>query len=176
MVGASSNALDASGGFEHLSNQTPLEQLAGSIPFGCAFSCDVVTAGQPREEHFTALAEAGVKVILDIRAEHEPRGLDEPGFVRATGMEYVALPVTSQTLGDAEFDTVRDMMSDTSKRPIVVHCQSANRVGAVLIPYLVLDLGLAPDAAIEEAVRAGLRAQELADIAFDYVNRQLASR
>lgn len=154
---------------------TEREQLQAIVPglmnAGCPLP-GVATAGQPTMEEFESLAKAGYRTVLDLRAPDEPRGFDEPAIVRATGMEYVNIPVTPATLGDDEFDRFRDLMNDEERRPVVIHCGTANRVGALLIPWLVLDQGRDPDDALQTAIEVGLRSQELADIARDYIARK----
>lgn len=135
----------------------------------------VLTAGQPDARHLEALAKAGYRTVLDLRAPDEPRPFDEAAEVRRLGMEYVNLPVTADTLGDETFDRFRALMRDPDRRPLLLHCASANRVGALLIPYLVLDEGRSPDEAVELAVQVGLRSEELRDAALDYVRRARAS-
>lgn len=89
-------------------------------------------------------------------------------------MEYVALPVTPETLVDATFDRMRALLKDHDKRPIVVHCQSANRVGGVMLPFLVLDEGRTPEDALALAGEIGLRNPDYARMAIDYVRRHSA--
>ncbi|HEX7050893.1 MAG TPA: protein tyrosine phosphatase family protein [Longimicrobiales bacterium] len=131
----------------------------------------VATAGQPTEEEIGRLAAAGYRTVLDLRAPDEPRGYEEEKAVRDAGMEYINLPVTPQTLDDASFDRFRELLRDPARRPIVVHCGSANRVGALLFPYLTLDEGRDPDEAFQMALDVGLRSQALADLASAYIQR-----
>ena len=133
----------------------------------------IAAAGQPREEHLRQLAESGYKAVVDLRAPEEPRGYDEAAAAREAGLEYVNLPVAGPP-EDETFDHFRQVMRDPSKRPVLVHCGSANRVGALLIPYLVLDEGQGPQEALNTAVSVGLRSRELADAALAYVNRKRA--
>jgi protein tyrosine phosphatase (PTP) superfamily phosphohydrolase (DUF442 family) len=121
------------------------------------------------------LASAGVRTVVDLRAPNEPRGHDEPDAVRAAGMAYVPIPVTQLTLSDEQFDAVRNLLRDPARRPIVVHCASSNRVGALLLPYFALDKKQPLEKAIELAMDAGLRSQDLATLAVDYVRRHSAS-
>jgi protein tyrosine phosphatase (PTP) superfamily phosphohydrolase (DUF442 family) len=146
------------------------EIVPGLANAGCPLP-GVATGGQPAEEEFRRLAEAGYRTVVDLRAPDEPRGIDEPDVVRRAGMEYVNLPVTAQTLDDATFDRFRSLMKDPAHRPMLVHCASANRVGAILIPYLILDEGKDPSEALEIAAEVGLRSRELADMALAYVER-----
>jgi protein tyrosine phosphatase (PTP) superfamily phosphohydrolase (DUF442 family) len=129
----------------------------------------VATAGQPEGEHFERLAEAGYRMVIDLRTTGEERGLNEPGVVRRAGMEYVSIPVGHGDIDDGTFDRFRELMADRSLRPLLVHCSSANRVRALLVPYLVLDEGRSAQEAIELASRVGLRSEELKRAALRYV-------
>lgn len=128
----------------------------------------VVTAGQPDEEHIRRLAEAGYKTIIDLRATEEDRGLDEGEIVREAGMIYVNLPVGHETIDDETFGWFRRLMTDSGRRPALVHCSSANRVGALLIPYLILDEGKGREEALERATKVGLSSEELKQAALRY--------
>lgn len=152
-----------------------LESVLANVPYGTCPLPGIGAAGQPAASDWTDLAAAGVRTVVDLRAPNEPRGHDEPDAVRAAGMAYVAIPVTQMTLHDEQFDAVRTLLRDPSRRPIVVHCASSNRVGALLLPYFVLDEQQPLDKAIELAIDAGLRSQELATLAVDYVRRHSAS-
>lgn len=129
----------------------------------------VVTAGQSTQEHFERLAEAGYRTVIDLRESEEQRGLDEPEVVQQAGMEYVSIPVGHDDIDDENFDQFRELMADQERRPVLVHCSSANRVGAVLIPYLLLDEDKSPEEAREIAARVGLRRRKLEKAAFRYV-------
>ena len=154
---------------------TTLESVLSTVPYGTCPLPGIGAAGQPGSNDWTDLARAGVRTVVDLRAPNEPRGHDEPDAVRAAGMTYVSIPVTQATLKDEQFDAVRDLLRDPSRRPIVVHCASSNRVGALLLPYFVLDDKQSLEKAIELAIDAGLRSQELATLAVDYVRRHSAS-
>ena len=136
----------------------------------------IVTAGQPRADQFASLAAGGISTVIDIRAPGEPRGFDEPAAARAAGMEYHNIPVVAGALTAAEFDQVRDLLRTPEKRPVLFHCASANRVGALLLPYLVLDEQRSPDEALQIARDVGLRSEELAQTAFDYIRGQQDGR
>ena len=132
---------------------------------------DIATAGQPEAGHFRRLAEAGYRTVIDLRAPGEDRRLNEPEAVGRSGMEYVSLPMGHEDVEEGTFDRFRELMADRERRPVLVHCSSANRVGALLIPYLVLDEGKGAEEALEVAARVGLRSDELERAAFRYVAR-----
>jgi protein tyrosine phosphatase (PTP) superfamily phosphohydrolase (DUF442 family) len=152
-----------------------LESVLTTIPYGTCPLPGIGAAGQPGAGAWDALAKAGAHTVVDLRAPSEPRGYDEPAAVKAAGLEYVALPVTQLTLTDAQFDALRGILRDPARRPIVVHCASSNRVGALLLPYFALDEKQPLEKAIELAIESGLRSQDLAAMAVDYVRRHSAS-
>lgn len=139
------------------------ELMNGSCPLP-----DVAAAGQPPADHFQRLADAGYRTVIDLRHPTESRGFDEAAAVRAVGLRYENIPVTPQTLGDADFDRFRAVLEQAANRPALVHCGSANRVGALLIPYLMLDEGRTANDALQAAQQVGLRSQDLADAALHY--------
>lgn len=130
----------------------------------------VATGGQPEPGDLEALAAAGFRTVLDTRDPREPRGYDEARAVEAAGMEYVNVPVGG-AITDGLFQTVRKLMTDPARRPVLVHCATGNRVGIVLIPWMVLDEGMSDREALNAAVRMGLRSPQMAQIAFDYAAR-----
>lgn len=130
----------------------------------------LATGGQPDPADLAALAESGFRAILDTREPHERRGFDEPAAARQAGLEYINVPIGA-ALDDGVFDRVREVMRDESRRPLLVHCATGNRVGVALIPYLILDEGKTPADAIVLAMRMGMRAPQFAHLALQYVAR-----
>jgi protein tyrosine phosphatase (PTP) superfamily phosphohydrolase (DUF442 family) len=145
--------------------------LAASLPYGGAPVPGIITAGQITAASLGPLCAAGITRVLDIRMLAEPRGFDEPTAVRAAGLEYIAVPFTAATLDDGIFDRVRAVLRDAPQRPVLFHCATANRVGAALIPYLVLDLHMSREDAMHTAGRVGLRSSDMAQAALEYVER-----
>ena len=131
----------------------------------------VATAGQPEEGHFGRLASAGYRAVIHLRGPGEDRGLDEPEAIRRAGMEYANLPVGYEDVDDETFERFRELMAEPERRPVLVHCASANRVGALLIPYLILDEGMTAEEASRAASRVGLRNGKLRRAALRYAAR-----
>ena len=154
-----------------MADRPELKDVAATLPFGGAPTEGVITAGQPTAEQLSSLGAAGCVTVVDLRAPAEPRGYDEPAAVADAGMEYFPLSVTSDTLGDTQFDRIREILKDRADRPILVHCASANRVGALLIPFFMLDEGRSEPDALALAKQVGLRSPEMAAKALDYVRR-----
>ncbi len=55
---------------------------------------------------------------------------------------------------------------------MLVHCSSANRVGALLIPYFVLDEEKSTEEAVKIASEVGLKSDELKQAALRYAERR----
>jgi len=134
----------------------------------------LVTGGQPSAQHLTALKRAGCEGVLDIRDPMEPRPFRTPEDVRAAGLEYVNIPVGHGAVPHATFEHVRTIVRDlvAGGRKTLFHCASGNRVGATMIPYLMLDRGLSEDDAVLEAMKMGTRSAELIESALGYVESQ----
>ena len=106
--------------------------LAAVADLGTVVPVDgITTAGQPNAEQFGVFAEKGYVAVLDLRTEGEDRGLDEPAVVAGLGMEYVPFPIGR---GDVTFEKARalDELIAGYDKPVLVHCGSANRVGALM--------------------------------------------
>jgi protein tyrosine phosphatase (PTP) superfamily phosphohydrolase (DUF442 family) len=148
-----------------------LEAIAG-VPNPHEPVAGLVTGGQPGPGDLAALKAAGCEVLLDMRHPMEPRPYRAPDAVRAAGLEYRSLPVGHDPGDDATLETVRNALRElVGARPVFAHCGSGNRTGAALIPYLMLDRGLAEDDAVMEAMRMGTRSAALIEWALDYVRR-----
>jgi protein tyrosine phosphatase (PTP) superfamily phosphohydrolase (DUF442 family) len=68
------------------------------------------------------------------------------------------------------FDATRKLLVE-AERPILVHCASANRTGAIWLVFRVLDTGLEYDAALAEAKQSGLRSAAFEAKAKGYIDR-----
>jgi protein tyrosine phosphatase (PTP) superfamily phosphohydrolase (DUF442 family) len=149
---------------------SPVQALSG-VPNACQLFPGVVTGGQPSSAHLAAFHDAGGRVVLDLRDAMEPRPLDEPATVTALGMEYVNVPIGPHSLTDATLDRVREVLHGAGDRLVLVHCGSGSRVGAALLPFLMLDHGLEEEDAVGQAMRVGLRSAELLEWGLDYTRR-----
>ncbi len=131
----------------------------------------VFAASQPAALDLELAQEAGVRTVVNLRHESEVTDFDEPALARALGLTYVSIPWSGvDELTDEVFDRAREVLQ-TAERPLLLHCHSANRVGAVWLPWRVLDGGLSWDAALAEAEQVGLKTPAFVDRARDYVLR-----
>ena len=135
---------------------SPLKvDLQNVVETGAVRPVDGMTsAGQPDEAAFRVFADSGYAAVIDLRTEGESRGLDEPAVVEGLGMDYVSLPIGRDGIS---FENARqlDKLIRSYDGPVLVHCGSANRVGALLALRASLE-GADDEAAIEAGVEGGL--------------------
>jgi len=130
----------------------------------------VSTAGQPKDTAFAKLAENGYKSVLSLRTPTE--GIDltkEKELVEKTGMKFVNIPVVSN---DPKPEQVADFIKavkEKANQPMLIHCGSANRVGAFWMIYRVVDQGWTEEKALEEATQIGLTSATLKTFAHEYI-------
>ncbi len=120
--------------------------------------------GQPTAEAFGTAQEMGVKVVVNLRSDHEMAAMDfdEAALVERLGMKYVAIPITSESFGPADTDALKEVLGKTSG-PVLIHCASSNRVGALWAMYLHRHRGVALDDALARGRQAGLRSEALVE-------------
>jgi uncharacterized protein (TIGR01244 family) len=129
---------------------------------------DTYLGSQPSEADLEALAGAGVTTVINLRHAREVE-FDEQEVVEGLGLTYVNVPFGSPAeLDDEILDAGRAALRE-AQGPVLLHCASCNRVGAIWIAHRVLDDGIGLEDAVKEAKTAGLRSTELVDKARAYV-------
>lgn len=122
-------------------------------------------AGQVDEASFKRLAdEKGIVTVVNIRGQSEidSLGFDEKATVEALGAAYVHIPVSPATLSAEDVKRFAAAV-EASDGPVLLHCGSSNRVGAMWAAYLVMERGMDVETAIERGRAAGLRADSLVE-------------
>jgi uncharacterized protein (TIGR01244 family) len=92
----------------------------------------LTSAGQPNLQQFELIAEAGYEAVIDLRGANEDRGLDEAAVLEELGLDYVVLPVSSPDAVSMENAGHLDEILSGYDGPVLIHCGSGNRVGALL--------------------------------------------
>lgn len=91
------------------------------------------SAGQPTAEQLQTLSAHGIGVVIDLRADSETPELDEAALVRSLGLDYHNLPVGGAAgLTRGNVQALDRLIADAGDRPLLVHCASGNRVGAMM--------------------------------------------
>ncbi|MFQ6006824.1 MAG: hypothetical protein ACE5OQ_15135, partial [Woeseia sp.] len=92
----------------------------------------ITAAGQPNEDGLRELKADGYAAVIDLRTAGEDRGLDEQAVVEELGMEYVSLPIAGKDGVNFENARLLDQILSEYEQPVLVHCGTSNRVGALL--------------------------------------------
>lgn len=133
----------------------------------------LVVSGQPSPRQLAELKAAGTEIVIDARDPMEPRDFDEAASVTQLGMTYINAPIAWGALDDGTMDRVLAALRTAKGTPSLLHCNSANRTGGPLIAFLMLDHGMDEPAAVDAAMRAGLRSAELMEWAIGYARARL---
>jgi uncharacterized protein (TIGR01244 family) len=135
----------------------------------------ITAAGQPTAAALEAAAKAGYKSVIDLRPLAEDHGFDEKATVEGLGMSYVNLPVAGAAGVTYATASELDTLLATLPKPVLLHCATSNRVGAMLAlrakangadAEAALELGVANGLgsglkpAVEQTLASGLDCQE----------------
>jgi len=145
------------------------------------FECGTITrlhtyqgiflASQPSPEDLEQAKAGGVVTVVNLRHGAEHPEFDEKLFVEGLGLRYINIPWNgADELTDEVFERARDVLRN-EHRPVLMHCSSANRVGAVWLPWRVLDGGLEFEEALAEAKIIGLKSPAYEEAARAYIDR-----
>lgn len=148
------------------------EGSLGSTPMLVADG-DIYLGGQPSPKDFSDAARDGsLRSVLNYRRAEESTGFDEPALLAGLGLEYHHLPYNGAAeLTDEVFDGTFRII-ESAPRPLMIHCASGNRVGAVWMAWRQLRDGYTEEEALAEARRAGLRSEAYVEVARRYVERR----
>lgn len=91
----------------------------------------VVAAGRLQPDDIAKLQQAGIRHVIDLTLDAETPDFDEAKLVEAAGMRYSNLPLRGAADLTRENTIAFDELMRTAERPVLVHCSSANRVGAM---------------------------------------------
>ena len=141
----------------HAAPDTLKVDIDDVVDAGAVKAVDGVTsAGQPSEEALRVFSDSGYAAVIDLRGENEDRGMDdEQAVVEELGMDYVAFPIASRDGVSFENAERLDALIEQYDGPVLVHCGSGNRVGALLALRESLN-GASDEEALEHGREGGL--------------------
>lgn len=116
----------------------------------------VLTGGQPTFDQLKQAAETGFKAVINLRAKNELPDTDqEKVWVEGSGMNYIHIPVAvTEGLTPQNAKVFADVLSKVENYPLIVHCKSGERVGAMF----ALKVFHIDEKEIDEALLVGERA------------------
>ncbi len=120
----------------------------------------ILSGGRISADDLPALRAAGIAHVIDLTPDAETPDFDEAAAVRAAGMRYDNLPIAGPGDLGPEAVAAFDRLLRDAEGPVLVHCASGNRVGALAALRAALVAGQPEEAAIAEGKRWGLRSLE----------------
>jgi len=147
-------------------NYASAADAAPQAPFGDKVSTALInynratpyigTAGRYDPAAVTEIKTLGFITVIDLRAQSEKGMSGVAQAVQAAGLEYVNIPVTTKAPTDDQVQEFARLVEDPANYPILVNCQSANRVGAMWALHRA-SAGVPVEVAIEEGRTTGLK-------------------
>ena len=119
----------------------------------------VFASGQPTQEQIQTLAEVGIRHVISLRPDEEI-DWDESGLVNSAGMEFHSIPVAgADGVTTENARSLAQLLAQLDGQPVLVHCGSSNRVGA-LRAVTARDGGASLEDALAEGRRWGMTRME----------------
>ena len=118
----------------------------------------VFSSGQPTQEQLDTLSTAGIKHVINLRTAGELEEWDEREYVESLGgVTYHSIPVQAPNdINVLKAASLQALLKSFGDEPVLLHCGSGNRAGA-LVAVIEGELeGKDADAAVEEGKRWGL--------------------
>lgn len=137
--------------------------FAERIPFGHQVATvqnytraapQIATSGLIGDGGVPLLAAHGFKTVIDMRTVNEGTR-KEKALVEGGGMVYVNIPMTVANISDEHLEAFTKAIEESPK-PVLVHCGSGNRAGAIWASYRITQ-GIDPEEALAEGRKAGMR-------------------
>lgn len=109
------------------------------------------TSGRLSQDDIAKLEAAGIRHVIDLAQDNETPDFDEAAAVQAAGIGYDNLPIAGpDALTRANVEAFDRLLAD-AQGPVLVHCASSNRVGAMA----ALRAAWIEGVPVEEAIAAG---------------------
>lgn len=137
---------------------------SGRVPFGhqvfqvqnySRATDQIAISGLIGDGGIKSLASHGFKTIIDMRTPNEGTAA-EKAIVDINGMNYINIPMTVAGISEEQLSAFTKAI-ESAEKPVLIHCGSGNRAGAMWAVYLIKK-GTDPEQAIEAGRKAGMRA------------------
>ena len=122
----------------------------------------IVTGGQPTFDQLKKASELGFRAVINLRTDAEqPSPAQESSWVEKLGMKYYHIPVAgAKGLTLKNTKTLASALLSPQDYPLIVHCASGNRVGALFSLKAFYIDGKNTIEAIKVGKKAGLTSLE----------------
>jgi uncharacterized protein (TIGR01244 family) len=122
--------------YKTMENESFVKKISSTLinlPNGLVPFENTLTGGQPTFDQLKKASETGFKAVINLRADGElPAPEQELTWVEGLGMKYFHIPVAgAEGLTLENTRLFAEVLSKTENYPLIVHCKSGNRVGAL---------------------------------------------
>lgn len=118
---------------------TPADPRLAEIINFREYAPGFASAGQPTEEQFSVIAEAGYERVIYIAFSNNPNAVaNADQVVKGLGMDYVHIPVDWNNPTSRDFYTFADAMQRFPDQKTLLHCQVNARATAFSFLYRVI--------------------------------------
>lgn len=129
----------------------------------------------PDADKLRQAAQEGFRSVVNMQTEGERKGIGPQAEARAAekaGLTYLHHPVDGEKLSDEVVDGFRRKAAELPA-PVLVHCASGKRSGAMVMMHLAAEQDMSGEQAIEKAEQMGFECDtpELEEFVKGYVNR-----
>ncbi|MGD8379243.1 MAG: protein tyrosine phosphatase family protein [Gammaproteobacteria bacterium] len=115
----------------------------------------LLTGGQPTASQLEQAQVAGVQTVISLRTPGES-DFDEAATVKKLGMTYINIPVAGAAGVTPDNARRLDAALGKAAGPVLLHCSSGNRVGALMALRAVLIQGRSVEEGLQLGRSAGL--------------------
>lgn len=114
-----------------------------------------VAMTQVTPEELQQAAQEGFKSVLNLRSPDEEGVLpNEQKYVESSGLEYVNIPLSPNKLSDEKADEILETIEQL-KKPLLLHCKSGMRSGAMALMYMAIQEDMSAQEAIQQGKQMG---------------------
>ena len=122
---------------------------------GTKLSEDVTVTGQVTPEQLRQAAKEGFHSVLNLRAPEEQGVLaDEKVVAENVVLSYINIPVRKMEISDALATQVLAEI-DNLPKPVLIHCASGMRAGAMAFMHMATRHGMSAEDALAKAEAGG---------------------
>ena len=141
----------------HAGDPAGVDLMNGANPVG-----GIYTSGRISHDDIATLEAAGIRHVIDLAQDSETPDFDEAAAMRSAGIGYDNLPIAGpDALTRANVEAF-DRLLAGAQAPVLVHCVSSNRVGAMAALRAAWIEGVPVEEAIATGRAWGLRSLEAA--------------
>lgn len=117
---------------------------------------------QPSEEGIATLKQMGVKTVINLRDNFDPR---EEQWARDAGMEYLLIKTSCREIKPLQIaafmSKMREYQKGGNRWPVFIHCfYGRDRTGLYVAIHRIVDEGWDREAAIDELLSYGHRPKQ----------------